>query len=133
MVGYGVNIRSITPSIKIKLDDTDIASPTSFLPHTPFVLLNIFSAPPLDVAVDACLSRNCCLTNAVLRPIIRKRRYSLFALKVLKVGEEVVFVWKWDEFTNFPSLSSVLVCFCRFRLFASCSCSSHSCSCQFPF
>jgi hypothetical protein len=64
--------------------------------------------PPLDVAVDACISgsqssfaRNGCLANAVLRPAICPHEdteelsleFALFALRDLKANEEVVLGW----------------------------------------
>ncbi|KAF8627262.1 hypothetical protein AX15_004454 [Amanita polypyramis BW_CC] len=82
----------------------------------PFVHL---IGPPLDVSLDsrtagnsARFVRNGCRPNAVLRPFLCKNKseslsFGVFALRDIKVNEEVVLGWEWDDghvVHNLPAL-----------------------------
>ena len=113
----------ITPYLsRITPSTSYLADPLNAYAHLgmpkPFVHL---MGPPLGVALDARqvgnegrFVRSGCRPNAVLRPVLCEQKgeetlgFGVFALRDLKVGEEIVLGWEWDDGNAVHTLPALL-------------------------
>ena len=113
----------ITPFLsRITPSTSYLADPLNAYAHLgmpkPFVHL---MGPPLGVALDARqvgnegrFVRSGCRPNAVLRPVLCEQKgeetlgFGVFALRDLRVGEEVVLGWEWDDGNAVHTLPALL-------------------------